>query len=173
MKAVNAIVRFFFLFFVLIGLGEAQQVVESSENSVVIRFDLPSYVLEKSELSDLVSTSLSGEYMTIKMLDDAYGVTADGGYPALPQLTVYVRVPSNAVDVQVSIENAQEESRPLPVGTYIEPYVDYGPDGVEGSLIEIDYYRTASQPHVPVFYELSESFYVMGEKAVSFTLFPF
>lgn len=161
------------VFFLYVGSGYSQRIVNSTETSVAISFDLPSYTLVTSEISEIIADYYPGEYKTVLVSDEDYGQVADPGFPAVPQLTFYVRIPFNAVNVQVSMENAQVESRSLPVGVYIEPYVDYGADGVEGDFLEVNYYQNAATPYTLPFYELSEPFEVMGEKAVSLTVIPF
>ena len=106
------------VFFLYVGSGYSQRIVNSTETSVAISFDLPSYTLVTSEISEIIADYYPGEYKTVLVSDEDYGQVADPGFPAVPQLTFYVRIPFNAVNVQVSMENAQVESRSLPVGVY-------------------------------------------------------
>ncbi len=155
------------------GSLRAQNSISYTSTSATIKFNIAGYSFETSDVNQLMS--LNGKsFIKIVMDDDEYGIVADEGYPAIPQLPLLINIPVNAKNVSVSMRNSITDLRQIPADEYIEPFVNIGKDGtVEGTAFNADYYRTATTPYVSYRYVTGEPFSLMGEQALDLTILPF
>ena len=149
----------------------AQVSVVNGSNQIRINYKMPRYTLAESEVNEVIGGN-GFQFVSIQVSDEEYGVVADEGRPQLPQRTLFLAVPSNAVDFQVRMTGAVQGTRSLPAGTYVEPYMDTDP---ENPVWEFDkaYYITSDTSYLEQFYEVEECFTMMGERILPVTLLPF
>ena len=149
----------------------AQVSVVNGSNQIRINYKMPRYTLAESEVNEVIGGN-GFQFVSIQVSDEEYGVVADEGRPQLPQRTLFLAVPSNAVDFQVRMTGAVQGTRSLPAGTYVEPYMDIDP---ENPVWEFDkaYYITSDTSYLEQFYEVEECFTMMGERILPVTLLPF
>ena len=149
----------------------AQVSVVNGSNQIRINYKMPRYTLAESEVNEVIGGN-GFQFVSIQVSDEEYGVVADEGRPMLPQRTLFLAVPSNAVDFQVRMIGAVQGTRSLPAGTYVEPYMDTDP---ENPVWEFDkaYYITSDTSYLEQFYEVEECFTMMGERILPVTLLPF
>lgn len=155
------------------GSLRAQNSISYTSTSATIKFNIAGYSFETSDVNQLMS--LNGKsFIKIAMDDDEYGIVADEGYPAIPQLPLLINIPVNAKNVSVSMRSSMTDLRQIPTDKYIEPFVNIGKDDiVEGTAFNADYYNTATTPYVSYYYAAGEPFSLMGEQALDLTILPF
>lgn len=154
------------------GMTEAQNSISYGTNSAVITFNIADYTFENSDVNQLNLSNKS--FVSIAMADEEYGIVADDGYPAIPQLPLLINIPVNAKNVSVSMRNAVKTQQQVPTGKYIEPFVSVRTDGtVEGTGCNATYYNTATTPYVSYFYATEEPFLLFDEQALDLTILPF
>ena len=151
--------------------GLAQVSVVNGSNQIRIDYKMPQYILVESEANEVIGGN-GFQFVSFQVSDEEYGLVADEGRPQLPQRTLFLTVPSNAVDFQVRMTGAVHGMRSLPAGTYVEPYMDAEP---ENSVWEFDkaYYVTSDTSYLEQFYEVEKCFTMMGERILPVTLLPF
>lgn len=156
------------------GALRAQNSISYTATSATITFNIAGYSFETSDVNQLMSLNNGKSFIKIAMDDDEYGIVADEGYPAIPQLPLLINIPVNAKNVSVSMRSSMTDLRQVPTDKYIEPFVNIGKDGtVEGTAFNADYYNTATTPYVSYYYAAGEPFSLMGEQALDLTILPF
>lgn len=154
------------------GVTKAQNSISYGDNSAVITFNIADYTFENSDINQLNLSDKS--FVSIVIADDEYGIVADDGYPAIPQLPLLINIPVNAQNVSVSMRNAVTTQQQVPTGQYIEPFVNVGKDGtIEDTGFNATYYNTATTPYVSYFYATEEPFFLFDEQALDLTILPF
>ncbi len=151
---------------------KAQNSISYTATSAVVTFNLANFNFAASEVNKILDIS-GKSFLKIAMDDDEYGIVADEGYPAIPQLPLLINIPPNAKNVSVSMRNAVTLDRQIS-DVYIEPFVNIGKDGtVEGTAFNENYYNTATRPYISSFYAAEEPFFLMDEQALDLTILPF
>lgn len=153
-------------------MAKAQNSISYGTNSAVITFNIADYTFENSDVNQL--NLIDKSFVSITMADDEYGIVADDGYPAIPQLPLLINIPVNAKNVSISMRNAVKTQQQVPTGKYIEPFVSVKNDGtIEGAGFNAAYYNTATTPYVSYFYAAGEPFSLFDEQALDLTILPF
>ncbi len=151
---------------------KAQNSISYTATSAVVTFNLANFNFAASEVNKILDIS-GKSFLKIAMDDDEYGIVADEGYPAIPQLPLLINIPPNAKNVSVSMRNAVTLDRQIS-DVYIEPFVNIGKDGtVEGTAFNENYYNTATTPYISSFYAAEEPFFLMDEQVLDLTILPF
>lgn len=151
----------------------AQNSISYSVNSAVVTFKLADYSFVSSDADEILNTSRSS-LIGIKMSDEKYGVIANDGYPALPQLPLFINIPSNAENVKITMRNTITEQQNIPSETYIEPFIDYSKDGmVLSNGFNESFYSTSQTYYPSAFYAAEEPFFLMDELALKLNVLPF
>ena len=95
--------------------GLAQVSVVNGSNQIRIDYKMPQYILVESEANEVIGGN-GFQFVSFQVSDEEYGLVADEGRPQLPQRTLFLTVPSNAVDFQVRMTGAVHGMRSLPAG---------------------------------------------------------
>lgn len=143
------------------------EITNINAHTVQIKFRLDTWRL----YTESFSSGQRFQYISMAN-EDKYGITADEGYPELPQITVFIAAPQSATGCSVSYTMPTKGSRTL--SYKIRPFYDYeiGAEAPTVILFNEDYYSGVESPHLDLF-ELSEIYEVMDQKAVAFTIYPF
>lgn len=155
------------------GAAKAQNSISYTATSATIKFNIANYSFAASDVNQILNLS-DRSFVSIAMDDDEYGIVADEGYPAIPQLPLLINLPANARNVSVTMRSSVLNLDQVPAGKHIEPFVNVNKDGtVEGTGFNANYYNTATTPYVSSFYTVEEPFFLMDEQALDLTVLPF
>lgn len=138
-----------------------------TENSFIIDFNLPDYLIVDTNLYSVYG--LNQNYKYINVNSENFGVTWDVGYPCLPQLTINLSVPKGSTGFTVSSSNINSDT--ITINYLLFPSQEDIKDTILFTINQQFYNSNGSSYSFTSL--LSDPYIVMGKDGISLRIFPF
>lgn len=168
MKNIKRILGLLYLFlFSTTVFGQVVSITQNS-NSISIHFKLPAYSIGE-KTSEVGNNPTLFNSINLTDVDNVFGSIEDAGYPELPQITVDLQIPDNAVNINAQMTSITSSSMIL--SKKIIPVQEDYYTNAAFSMNQTYYQSTGSLYNFN--YKLSEPYKIVGTRGVSFTILPF